>query len=91
VKDLSVIGSFNYKEPMIPRVGKAERLYPKVTIYGNQRLKPYFAYFQEVLTNQVTLAVKKEHTVSVEMLGEGKTGKFRLSIDNKVILMVPVP
>lgn len=91
MKDLDVIGIFNYKEPMIPRVGKADRLYPKVTIYGNQRLKPYFAYFQEVLTTQVTLAAKKEHTVTVEMQGEGKTGKFKLVIDSKVILMVPIP
>ena len=91
LKDLIEIGSFNYKEPMIPQVGRKDRRYPKITLYANQRLKPFFAYLQQVITTQIELSAKKEHKVTVELVGEGKLSKLKLTIDNKMIVMVPTP
>lgn len=91
MKALNVIGRFNYREPEIPRVGKSDRQYPTVILYGDSRLTAYFPLLQQVINTQLELKVKKEHAIAVELIEDVKNPRLKLLVDDKKILMIPLP
>lgn len=84
---LDVIGKFRYREPKIQQVSRAKDHYPVVTLYGDLSLKPFFAFFQQVINTQIALKSHREHSVVVETIGK----RFRLTVDQKKTIMVDMP
>lgn len=91
MKALDVIGRFRYREPEIPRVGRSERIYPTVTLYGNERLKAYFPLLQQVINSQLELKAKKEHAITVEFIEDPSNPRLKLIVDHKKILIIRLP
>lgn len=88
MKALDVIGRFTYREPEIPRVGKSDRRYPTVTLYGNVRLKSYFPLLQRHINAELELKAKKEHAIIVELIEDVQNPRLKLIVDGKKILMI---
>lgn len=90
MKALDVIGRFNYREPEIPHVGKSDRQYPTVILYGDSRLTAYFPLLQRAINSQLELKAKKEHAITVEFIEDVNNPRLKLTVDNKKILIVPL-
>lgn len=85
------IGRFRYREPKIPHIAKQEGRYPLVVLYGDQAFRPLVPFFIDAINDGLQLEAKHDHKVVVEQLGEGKERRFRLTVNEKKMLMVNVP
>ncbi len=84
----NIIGTFRYKEPQIPRIGRDPHHYPTVTLYADPSLQLLFPQFQDYINTKVTLDSKKDHAITIE---QQASNTFKFLIDGKVIVVAQIP